>query len=333
MIRRLHNTRTSHWGVHLAWIVLGFALAFGTWPHGARAQADEAEWQLQVANMHRLYAVDVTLTFDPATVEVVDADPERDGVQIVTGPLLVGKPHFVVYNRVTIDEEENAGTVEFVVSLLNPAEPIDGGGTVATVRYRVRESSAAPDDPPFTIQAAHLATRDGRPMTVEWEENVIRQVFKVYLPALARTAEASAANSRPALDRDRIWRRPVPGVAAPTRGKWIDVDVSRQRLVAYEGDSAVFDTTVSTGKASTPTVLGRFAIGSKSTSRRMTGPGYDLPNVPWVMYFHGSFAIHGTYWHNDFGTPASHGCVNVRIPDAQWLFNWAPAGTPVVVHR
>jgi LysM repeat protein len=122
-------------------------------------------------------------------------------------------------------------------------------------------------------------------------------------------------------------------VAAPTTGKWIEIDVSRQRLVAYEGDRPVFSAVVSTGKPSTPTVLGRFAIRTKLRSQRMRGPGYDLPNVPWVMYFYGAYAIHGTYWHNDFGRPVSHGCVNMRQADAQWLYNWAPIGTPVVVHR
>ena len=65
----------------------------------------------------------------------------------------------------------------------------------------------------------------------------------------------------------------------------------------------------------------------------MSGPGYSLPNVEWVSYFVKSYAIHGTYWHNNFGTPMSHGCVNMRVREAKWLFNWAPKGTRVIVHR
>jgi lipoprotein-anchoring transpeptidase ErfK/SrfK len=64
----------------------------------------------------------------------------------------------------------------------------------------------------------------------------------------------------------------------------------------------------------------------------MTGPGYNLPNVPYVMYFYGANAIHGTYWHNNFGHPMSHGCINLRTGDAAWLYSWASIGTPVVVH-
>jgi lipoprotein-anchoring transpeptidase ErfK/SrfK len=64
----------------------------------------------------------------------------------------------------------------------------------------------------------------------------------------------------------------------------------------------------------------------------MWGPGYYLPAVPYVMYFYEDYGLHGTYWHNNFGTPMSHGCVNFRTEDAQWLFNWASVGTRVVIH-
>jgi lipoprotein-anchoring transpeptidase ErfK/SrfK len=65
----------------------------------------------------------------------------------------------------------------------------------------------------------------------------------------------------------------------------------------------------------------------------MSGPGYDLPNVPWVMFFTSrGHAIHGAYWHNNFGNPMSHGCVNLPVSNAQWLYNFASVGTPVVVH-
>ena len=80
---------------------------------------------------------------------------------------------------------------------------------------------------------------------------------------------------------------------------------------------------VSTGAPQTPTVTGRFRIYHKLLSQTMSGPGYVQPNVPYVMFFHGAYSIHGAYWHNDFGLARSHGCVNLRIPDAEWLFGWA----------
>jgi lipoprotein-anchoring transpeptidase ErfK/SrfK len=65
----------------------------------------------------------------------------------------------------------------------------------------------------------------------------------------------------------------------------------------------------------------------------MTGPGYYLPNVPYTMYFYGGYGLHGTYWHNNFGTPMSHGCVNLSTADSGWLFDWASVGTVVNVHN
>lgn len=115
--------------------------------------------------------------------------------------------------------------------------------------------------------------------------------------------------------------------------KWIEVDLSKQRLCAYEGQETVFCAPVSTGTSRYPTVKGRFKIYAKYRSTRMRGPDYDLPNVPWTMYFHGSYAIHGTYWHNSFGRPMSHGCVNMKTSQARRLYQWAPKKTLVVVHR
>ncbi len=115
-------------------------------------------------------------------------------------------------------------------------------------------------------------------------------------------------------------------------GKWIEVDLSEQRLYAHLGQSTVMTAVVSTGTRWYPTVTGRFHIYAKYQAVRMTGPGYDLANVPWTMYFYGGYAIHGTYWHSNFGTPMSHGCVNMTISEAKQLYEWAPHGTLVVVH-
>jgi lipoprotein-anchoring transpeptidase ErfK/SrfK len=122
---------------------------------------------------------------------------------------------------------------------------------------------------------------------------------------------------------------PIPPVSQPLRGeKWIDVDLSTQTLVAYEGEVEVLRTAVSTGAPQTPTVTGRFRIFHKLLSQTMRGPGYEQPNVPHVMYFYGAYSLHGAYWHNDFGRARSHGCVNLRTSDAQWLFDWTDPALP-----
>ncbi len=126
---------------------------------------------------------------------------------------------------------------------------------------------------------------------------------------------------------------PVPPISsAPTEDKWIDIDLSEQHLVAYVGTVPVYAVKVSTGLARTPTIKGQFRIYRKLTATAMAGPGYYLPGVPWTMYYHKSYAIHGTYWHDNFGQPMSHGCVNLPTPDAKWLFDWTPDETLVVVH-
>ena len=115
-------------------------------------------------------------------------------------------------------------------------------------------------------------------------------------------------------------------------GRWIDVDLSEQKVTAYDGASQVRSFIVSTGTAQHPTVTGQFRVWIKLSSTPMAGPGYYLPGVPWTMYFYRGYALHGTYWHSNFGTPMSHGCVNLTIAEAEWLYNFAAVGTLVNVH-
>jgi hypothetical protein len=114
--------------------------------------------------------------------------------------------------------------------------------------------------------------------------------------------------------------------------RWIDVDLSQQMLYAYEGNTIVASFLVSTGVPAYPTVTGQYHIYIKLVSTLMAGPGYYLPDVPYTMYFYKGYGIHGTYWHNNFGHPMSHGCVNMYTPDAEWLFYWASEGMLVNVH-
>ena len=125
----------------------------------------------------------------------------------------------------------------------------------------------------------------------------------------------------------------LPAVASNGKNtRWIDVDLTNQSVYAYEGETVVNSFIVSTGTWLTPTVTGQYKIYVKLRSGNMSGPGYFLPDVPYIMYFYESYGLHGTYWHHNFGTPMSYGCVNLRTEDAAWLFNWASVGTLVNVH-
>ncbi len=118
----------------------------------------------------------------------------------------------------------------------------------------------------------------------------------------------------------------VLGTNVPSEDKHIYVDLSAQKLYAYDGTREFMQTLVATGRwGKTP--VGNFHIWTKLRATRMSGGSgadyYNLPNVPSVMYFYNDFGIHGAYWHNNFGHTMSHGCVNMRIAEAKTLFDWA----------
>jgi hypothetical protein len=118
----------------------------------------------------------------------------------------------------------------------------------------------------------------------------------------------------------------------PWENKRIEVNLTTQTLTAFEYDKIVFQTTISSGipYGKTATSVGKFHIDPKTPSKHM-GNGnlfagvddYELPGVPWTSFFTGDGqAFHGTYWHENFGTPMSHGCINMRTEEAKWVFRW-----------
>lgn len=122
-----------------------------------------------------------------------------------------------------------------------------------------------------------------------------------------------------------------------TTEKLITVDLTKQMLTAWENGHIVFQTKTSSGLPKTPTVKGSFRVFRKVSKQRMKGESkwygkYDYKNVPNVMYFYDEYAIHGAYWHNRFGRPNSHGCVNVSVAASKWLYDWAPVGTRVEIY-
>jgi lipoprotein-anchoring transpeptidase ErfK/SrfK len=117
----------------------------------------------------------------------------------------------------------------------------------------------------------------------------------------------------------------------PAQEKRIWVDLSKQWLYCYEGSQLVFSSKISSGRQFDEvtywTPEGEFLTFRKRPSRHMSSgnraTGYDLPGVPWVAYINEEgVAFHGTFWHNDFGSPRSHGCINMTPQAAKWLFRW-----------
>jgi lipoprotein-anchoring transpeptidase ErfK/SrfK len=150
----------------------------------------------------------------------------------------------------------------------------------------------------------------------------------IAFPAIAQTAPvAPVVKAKPLSATQRAIVR-----LKQSPDRWIEVNVKTQRVIAWEGKRWVNAMIVSTGKASTPTVTGVFDVYDRYEVARMQGDDYDIPDVPYVMYFSGGYGFHGAYWHNRFGTPVSHGCVNLAVDKAKWLYEFATIGTPVVVH-
>jgi LysM repeat protein len=164
------------------------------------------------------------------------------------------------------------------------------------------------------------------------------------IAARYRTTTAAIASANGLRNPNFIWvgqRLRIPSSGAGTgggamltggSGRWIEVDLSSQTTWARQGNAVVRRMIVSTGIARYPTPTGTFRIYAKYPSVTMSGPGYYLPGVPHTMFFYRGYAIHGTYWHHNFGRPMSHGCINLTRADAAWLYAWAPAGTQVVIH-
>lgn len=125
--------------------------------------------------------------------------------------------------------------------------------------------------------------------------------------------------------------------------KRIEVNLTTQTLTAFENDQNIGSFLISSGKWNR-TPVGTYKIWAKIKSQKMSGGSkelgtyYYLPNVPYIMFFYNDkvakklgFSLHGTYWHNNFGTPMSHGCINMKTPDAQTIFNWADENIPIII--
>lgn len=208
-----------------------------------------------------------------------------------------------------------------------------------TVAASANEATARPVAPPQP-RASHAPAPSA--LTADVSRSSSRSPEVRPAVAVAATGSASAVLSSPARPvsvrpaaspQSAAAKRAHSAESVPMRrGKWIEVILAEQRLVAWEDGRMMMTTPVSTGTSDTPTIRGVFRIYRKFPSQRMRGRGYDLPDVPYVMYFKGSYAMHGTYWHDNFGRPMSHGCVNLPIGKAAWLYEWAPRGTLVVIH-
>lgn len=132
--------------------------------------------------------------------------------------------------------------------------------------------------------------------------------------------------------RDELRRAtlapPPPGTEDDER--WFDIDLDEQVLVAYEGARPVYATLVSTGKRKhrTPTAIARVVSKLEHAAMTSERESYSVADVPWTMYYDGDYALHTAYWHDGFGAPRSHGCINLAPHDARLLYHWSSPDVP-----
>ncbi len=259
----------------------------------------------------------------------------RDSVLSITGVVIsqdVGD-----YNRVWYEIDENgyaySGTIQPVRTLLNtPTLDIPSSGVLGEVSVPYTDAHEEPRAESFAAYRMYY-------QTVHWILSVVKSAADGKLWYLVLDDKWHKMYYAPGehlrLIPDEELAPLSPDV--PPAQKHIQVRLDQQLVLAYENNQPVFATRAATGAMfasgtySTPT--GSFMTYHKRPTRHMangdiTASGFDLPGVPWVMYFTESgLSLHGTYWHNDFGHPKSHGCVNLSVEAAKWLFRWT---TPVV---
>jgi hypothetical protein len=203
------------------------------------------------------------------------------------------------------------------------------------------EEISVADGRPYTVQYFERARFEHHPEDMaqfyrQWASDYqlrLLSLYEVHLGDLGRQAAQRLGHTFGRANR----LEGVPDWSPSLWKRHIEVNLSAQTLTAYEDATPVYHTGVATGRDGFDTPTGTYAIYDRYPVQSMYGSiGWEswyVPDVPWVQYVVGGVALHGTYWHDQWGTGLrmSHGCVNLNIDDAQWLYGWADIGTEVTI--
>jgi hypothetical protein len=333
-----------------------------------RAEAENSEWHLQSRMRRWLAAEDgAAFRYDywlrgksepsPPALELWQTQATREvpdwlaGGKLAPGNLSGLKHHedlvvgttvnhngFALLDTVVLDGRRYGITTDLLVVPVDRLRPIEGSDFHG---FRI------PEDVDFPFA---LVRRDGAPLFVARGRTFVKSHDVARRGAVRLTGQQRVADGVfyfEASDGTWLSDRFVSRVDGTRRmpkwavdgERWIDVSVRKQVLVAYEGTKPVYATLVSTGEAgledpetTKSTVLGSFRIYNKHVTTTMSsevvGEEFELKDIPYVQYFEGGYALHAAYWHDDFGTPHSHGCINLSPEDAKWLFGWTEPQLP-----
>ena len=179
--------------------------------------------------------------------------------------------------------------------------------------------------PSWQVTETGVVEIEGEPGQMLDIDNSIDAIAQALTGLMPDTVNLTVAETAPRVEN-------ISGAAMPSQinGKEIVVVLGQQRIYAWNNGQLEKTYLISSG-STYPTYQGTFAVYNKIKDHTMAGDGYNLPHVPNSMYYDGLRALHGAYWHNNFGYPMSHGCVNEPLEEAAWLFDWTPVGTTVRV--
>ncbi|GAA5038656.1 L,D-transpeptidase family protein [Microbacterium fluvii] len=178
------------------------------------------------------------------------------------------------------------------------------------------------------VNAVTITDTDGKVLRTDVEGVEGRELLSTDHVAERFAAQLAEGNG---VYRLEVAQTPFDTTAYARR---LEVDLSTQTAYLFQNGKVFRSYAISSGKSGTPTDQGHFRIYAKVRIQDMGGPsfGYLTENVPWISYYNGDEAFHGAYWHNNFGHPMSHGCVNMPVDVAKFVYDWAPVGTEVWVH-
>ncbi len=285
-----------------------------------------------------------------ATVEFVDTVP---AVTTEAAQQVADTANAIVSHPVVISDGEGKHTATAAqkaswVSIPSSADGL-GAPTVDAAKVTAWVESVAKDVAREPRNGLRYLDSAGAVRLVVTERREGRTVSNA--SALAEAAAAAIAGGKkftkafeytttPATWEERRIAAGAENLAYPAAEgeKWIDVNLSRHTMTAYVGAKVVYGPiSMVNGSAEKPTVTGLFHVYYKNPLMTMRGSNadgtnYETPDVPWSSFFHRGFALHGAPWRESFGYSASHGCVNLPVSVAKWVYDFAPVGTPVSSH-
>lgn len=303
-------------------------------------------------------------------VNVACGDVDGDGLDdIVTGPGVTGGPHVRVFDPLgNMKYEIFAGSASENTGASVAVGDVNGDGDDEIIAGRMGMGS--PTVMAFDLRNSHLSFLLAFDAFEEYENGInvtsgdidgdgtdeigvsmnrhelghVRffentgVIAKEHAPFANGTEKGVITTTVPNGGHDHVLMISSTARTTDQVGKYIKVDISEQRLYAYENGALVNSFLISSGTYEFPTPLGKTEVMAKLPVHRYTwsyGPGnpnnYDLPGVKWNLRFRNHYYLHSAYWHNNFGNRMSHGCVNIREDNAKWIYDWADVGTPVEV--